>query len=87
MMTLNEIQQKLGCNFHMACAVKELMAESSFAAAPLLADLVAKYLASDGSSGLYDARTMRTTRDEIMKIVPASKVRIEKMRITKSMVG
>lgn len=33
MMTLCEIQRKLGCNYHMARAIKELMKESSFAEA------------------------------------------------------
>lgn len=62
--------------------------EHSFAPVSGLADLVAKYLASDGSHGLYDARTMIEVRE---KIVPAiiSRERIvqEREKILSRIVG
>lgn len=53
-----------------------------------LADLVAKYLASDGSFGLYDARTMIEVRRAIVPaIIPRQAIDAEKEKLRRQIVG
>lgn len=56
--------------------------------ATLLADLVAKYLASDGSHGLYDARTMIEVREQIVPaIISRERIAQEREKILSRIVG
>ena len=53
----------------------------------LLADLIAQYLASDGSYGLYDAKRMITIREQLTDIIGRDIIKAKQAIIRHNLVG